>query len=257
MKPLPTAVLKGYCLVEVSTVFTGPEYLVAELDLTWKEDLFPQGILSAITLVGGGAGDRGARARSKCEVGPPAQRRLPPSSLGCGVRAQAEGAEVLRVRSELTLFSLCVWSLMSSTSTCALEGSCAVARAAHGGSQLMRRHGLWWVNHRQRSRLGSTRCAVASNGGPAWVSCVPHFRWVLPVCCLCPAGNHSAGPGGAHPLSRRLLSRGGLRGSDCRQRSGPLLLGRLSERHNGWPRGGRRRSSSLCIWVGHAVSLCW
>ena len=29
----------------------------------------PQGVRTAITLVGGGAGDRGARARSKCEVG--------------------------------------------------------------------------------------------------------------------------------------------------------------------------------------------
>ena len=32
---------------------------------------FPQGLLGAITLVGGGAGDEGARTRAKCEHGLP------------------------------------------------------------------------------------------------------------------------------------------------------------------------------------------
>ena len=175
MKPLPTAVLKGYCFVGVSTVFTGPKYLVAELDLTWKEDLFPQGILSAIILVGGGAGDRGARTRSKCEVGPPAQRRLPPSSLGCGVRAQVEGAQVLRVRSELTLFSLCVWFLMSSH-----QHLCSGGKLCRGQSGPWRPLSWWGGAGCGGSTTGSDHCAVASNGGPAPLSVLRPSRPVSP-----------------------------------------------------------------------------
>ena len=38
-------------------------------------DVFPQGVLVAINLVGGGAGDGGARAGVECEA------RLPPCSV--------------------------------------------------------------------------------------------------------------------------------------------------------------------------------
>ena len=34
-----------------------------------KGHIFPQGMLAAITLIGGGAGDGGARARARCDLG--------------------------------------------------------------------------------------------------------------------------------------------------------------------------------------------
>ena len=189
MKPLSTAVLKGYRFVGVSTVFIGPKYLVAELDLTWKEDIFPQGVLSAVTLVGGGAGDRGARARSKCEVGLSLCSVAVTTLLGVGsdpkLKQQKFWGSGL---SWLSYHQVCDLS-SPSTSIFAVEGSCARARGAHEGFQLMRRCGLWWVNHRQPSRLGSMHSLCSHQQWQPhclWVSFVPppcdssQSTWPLP-----------------------------------------------------------------------------
>ena len=45
--------------------------LVDELDFLWMKPIFLQGVLAALLLVGGGAGDGGARAGAACEVGLP------------------------------------------------------------------------------------------------------------------------------------------------------------------------------------------
>lgn len=53
--------------VPVQTVCPVP--LMGELDSNGHIHILPQGVLAAITLVGGGAGDGGAGARAECEGG--------------------------------------------------------------------------------------------------------------------------------------------------------------------------------------------
>ena len=71
MKQLPIVVLKGcpyvgvpLCKVCVPSAFGGR----AGFDMD-ASHLFPQGVLAAITLLGGGAGDEGVRGGAWCEAG--------------------------------------------------------------------------------------------------------------------------------------------------------------------------------------------
>ena len=69
-----------------------------------RSHIFPQGVLAAITLVGGGAGDEGARARAS----PLLSGQHHPT--GGGGRSQGAEAEALRVRSKLALSPVSVCS---------------------------------------------------------------------------------------------------------------------------------------------------
>ena len=97
----------------------------------------------------------------------------------------------------------------------------------------MKRRGLWWVNHRQRSRLGSSHSLCSHQQRQPhclWVSFVPQpsesSQSTWPLLCWEPVCRAK--------WVRQLLSRSGLWWSDCGQRSGLLLLGRLSK-HQQWP----------------------
>ena len=71
MKQLPILVLKGCACVGTSLYsLCVPSGFVgrAVSDMSMSH-IFPQGVLAAITLVGGGAGDRRASARARCEPG--------------------------------------------------------------------------------------------------------------------------------------------------------------------------------------------
>ena len=87
MKQLPVAVLKGYpfvgaslCSLHVPSAFGG----TARFDMN-RSHIFPQCVLAAITLVGGGAGDGGSRDRAKCEAGIPLCSVAITTLLGAGV----------------------------------------------------------------------------------------------------------------------------------------------------------------------------
>ena len=71
-----------------------------------RSHIFPQGVLAAITLVGGGAGGGGAKARARCEQG----LFLCSLTNTIGSISQVAGAEDLRVRSKLALFPVSVCS---------------------------------------------------------------------------------------------------------------------------------------------------
>ena len=67
----------------------------------------PQCLLTAITLLGGRAGDRGTRARTRCELRLSLLCSLADSALlEVKSRSQSARAKDLRVRSELVLFPL-------------------------------------------------------------------------------------------------------------------------------------------------------
>ena len=72
--------------------------------------IFPQGVLAAITLVGGGAGYGGAKARASCELGLLLCLVAITFLLGTVRGSQGAGAEALRVASKLVLFHLSVRS---------------------------------------------------------------------------------------------------------------------------------------------------
>ena len=71
------------CMYPVDLVRTGSEVNTG--------CVFPRGVLAATTLVGGGAGVGGARARARCKPGFSAQWLLQPYWMG----AQEAGAEPL------------------------------------------------------------------------------------------------------------------------------------------------------------------
>ena len=86
MKELPIAFLKGYSYVGtfvyrlcVPNAFGG----IAGFDMD-ASHIFPQGVLAAITLIGGGAGAREPRASSGCEAGLPCCSMAITTLLGVG-----------------------------------------------------------------------------------------------------------------------------------------------------------------------------
>ena len=183
MKPLSTAVLKGYRFVGVSTVFIGPKYLVAELDLTWKEDIFPQGVLVVTTLVQGVTGDGGSQVwvgtfpllSGLCQVWD-----LFPSccSRSPGGWAQAGSVPLMCVFSSLPTLGPLSWS----------QGN---AKAEGGSCRLLAR-----VNHRELSRLSAVHCLFRHSRlflsfcaeAALCASSLCHLQWVTdPTCCRpCP-----------------------------------------------------------------------
>ena len=113
MKQLPIVVSKGFPCVgaslyslHVPSGFGGRTRCEVN-----TSHVFLKGVLAAITLVGGGAGDGGARIRARCELELPFCDHHGP--IRVGVRSQANVAEALRVGSELTLFPLSVVSPLS------------------------------------------------------------------------------------------------------------------------------------------------
>ena len=65
MKQLPIVVLRGCpCVGAPLYIVHVPVALVGELDLN-TSPIFPQGVLAAIILVGGGAGDGGGESWSR------------------------------------------------------------------------------------------------------------------------------------------------------------------------------------------------
>ena len=72
--------------------------------------IFPQDVLAALTLVRGGAGDRVAKARVRCESGFFLFTVSNSTLLGVEVGSQVTGTEALGVGSKLVLFSKCVFS---------------------------------------------------------------------------------------------------------------------------------------------------
>ena len=101
--------------------------------------VFLHGVLAAITMVGGGAGDGGAMAGARCEAGLPLCSVSFTTLLGEGRGgSQDAGAEALKVGSELVLFPF----LSPITSTSAPQGSSATARGACAGSWFVTGHRL-------------------------------------------------------------------------------------------------------------------
>lgn len=70
-----------------------------------RSHVLPQGVLAAVTLVGGIAVDGRASSRTRCEAGLPLRSSLSPP-YKVGVRCLVAGAEVLRVGSKLALFPI-------------------------------------------------------------------------------------------------------------------------------------------------------
>ena len=98
-----------------------------ELNKVNTGHVFPQGVLSALTLVGGGAASGGARARAKYELGPLLGSVAKYHPTGGRDRSQGAEVEALRFRSELVLFQVFA-VLASNISTFAPEGSSIGAR---------------------------------------------------------------------------------------------------------------------------------
>ena len=91
MKQLPIVVLKG-CPYERATLYS--LCVLSGFDgragFDVNSSLFPQGVLAAITLVGGRAGDGGARAIARCELGLPLCSVAVFTLLGWGVRSDSK-----------------------------------------------------------------------------------------------------------------------------------------------------------------------
>ena len=136
---------------------------------------FPQGVLAAITLVGDGTANWGARGRtfpllSGCHC-----------SVGCRVWSQVAGAETLRVVWELPLFHLCVCFPLSQHQNPSPRGRKCCNKGGSTGSLFL---------SAKASSLSCLWCATfggASNYFPrstqtepqVQVSFVPH-SWSLP-----------------------------------------------------------------------------
>ena len=73
--------------------------------------VFPQGVLVAITLEDGGAGDEGARARARHEPG--LLLWLMTNTIPLGQAGSQVSGEVLKIKSELVVSLLSVWSFPS------------------------------------------------------------------------------------------------------------------------------------------------
>ena len=183
MKPLSTAVLKGYRFVGVSTVFIGPNYLVAELDVTWKEDIFPQGVLAVTTLVQGVTADGGSQVwvgtfrllSGLCQVWD-----LFPSccSRSPGGWAQVGSVPLMHVFPSVPTLGPLSWS----------QGNAK----AEGGSYRLSA----CVSHRELSRLSTVHCLFR----PSWLflslcadaalcaSSLCHLQWATDpaYCHPCP-----------------------------------------------------------------------
>ena len=103
---LPFVVLKGFLYVRASlySLHVPSGYGRRARSDVSKSHIFPQGVLAAISLVEGGAGDGRARARARASSMLSGHHCL----TGGRVGAQGTGAEALKVRSELVPFPLSV-----------------------------------------------------------------------------------------------------------------------------------------------------
>ena len=80
--------------------------------IVFTSHVFPQGVLAAITLIGGVTGVGRARACAECEAGLPLCSVAITALSGLRSAPQVDGADALRVRLELTVFSLSVFFLL-------------------------------------------------------------------------------------------------------------------------------------------------